>query len=198
SSIDIAPTLLELAGAETGPSVQGKSFAQLLERPEAGFRTYVFGEHNWHDYQALERSVRTKDLLYIRNLRPALDNAGAIDVNQGPSAGALRKLRDAGSLSPLQANFFTVPRPAEELYDCAKDPFQERNLAGDPAYRGELVRLRNVMDRWREETGDSSPAQLTPDWYDRETGKPLPEKGRRGEMPGAAKRADTINVKGPF
>jgi hypothetical protein len=42
------------------------------------------------------------------------------------------------------------------------------------------------------------PANLTPDWYGREKGEPLPEKGKRGEMPGASLQADKIKAKGPF
>jgi arylsulfatase A-like enzyme len=64
SVIDIAPTLADLAGSTTIPeSFQGKSFASLINDPSSDFRTFVFSEHNWHDYEAHERMVRTKDHL---------------------------------------------------------------------------------------------------------------------------------------
>ena len=41
------------------------------------------------------------------------------------------------------------------------------------------------MERWRAETLDNTPNELTKDWYDRETGKGLgKDKQIRGEMPG--------------
>src|SRR5690606_20804695 len=70
SSIDIAPTLLEAASIKPPKSVQGKSLLHLFSEPSAPFRNYIFAEHNWHDYEAYERAVRTKDFLYIINERP--------------------------------------------------------------------------------------------------------------------------------
>src|SRR3546814_14448466 len=74
SSIDIAPTLLEVAGAQTVPEFQGRSFAALLDSPANHFRRYVFAEHNWHDSEAYERMVRSSQYLYLLNERPELQN----------------------------------------------------------------------------------------------------------------------------
>jgi uncharacterized sulfatase len=45
-------------------------------------------------------------------------------------------------------------RPAEELYDLQADPFEQRNLAGDPAYAGRLAGLRAELDAWMKSEGD--------------------------------------------
>ncbi|SEM73254.1 Arylsulfatase A [bacterium A37T11] len=198
STVDLAPTLLDLAGLPQAKSFQGESFKNLLEDPAKGFRKYVFAEHNWHDYEALERSVRTDSFLYILNERPQLNNTGAIDVNQSPAAKELKQAWQQGHITPLQSDVFIQPRPTEELYDVKQDSLQKHNLAADPAYKSQLKSLRAVLGRWRQETGDNTPIKLTPDWYDRDTGKPLPAKGSRGEFPGAANGADTLNRKGPF
>lgn len=50
------------------------------------------------------------------------------------------------------------------------------------------------MARWQNETGDTQPMALTPDWYDRITGEKTDKNKIRGEMPGKAKEADKINV----
>ena len=197
SIIDIAPTLLELAGINGGASFQGKSFANVLNAPERDFRNYVFAEHNWHDHQALERMVRTKDFLYVLNLRPNLSNPGPADSNGSPSYQDLKDLREAGNLTAAQADIFIVPRPAEELFDCQKDPFQLVNIASLAAYQDRLKDLRQVMQQWRRETADTTPDTLTGDWYDRETGKALAIERIRGEMPGGEKAIRTP-AKGPF
>lgn len=198
SSIDIAPTLLELGSAKVPVTVQGHSFAKLLKDPGQPFRKYVFGEHNWHDYEAFERSVRTKDFLYILNKRTNLDNGGPIDANQSPSAKALADAKKQGTLTLLQRDIFLTPRPAEEFFDCFKDPNQARNELDNQQYQTQVKELRGILKKWQQQTGDTEPAHLTPDWYDRKTGEPLPDKGKRGEMPGTSRRAAHINTKGPF
>jgi len=60
------------------------------------------------------------------------------------------------------------PRPAEELYDTWTDPYEIKNLAGDPNYESELKRLRRVLDRWLHEVGDMgriSEADMVRSWY---------------------------------
>lgn len=198
SSIDIAPTLLELGGTKTPETVQGTSFVGLLKTPDKEFRKYVFAEHNWHDYAAYERSVRSKDFLYVINKRTDFDNGGPIDANQSPSAKALKAAKASGKLTALQKDVFLTPRPAEEFFDNFKDPLQSQNEIQNKTYAAPLSELQKVLKKWQEETGDTVPENLTPDWYDRETGKALPEKDKRGEMPGSAKKADHINAKGPF
>ncbi|MBZ4191070.1 sulfatase [Niabella beijingensis] len=196
SSIDIAPTLLEIAGIQPAPSIQGTSFLPLLKQPGSPFRSYIFGEHNWHDYEAYERSVRTKDFLYIYNARPQFDNGGPIDANQSPSAYSLKQHSD--KLTLLQQDALQKPRPREEFFVMAGDPLQIKNEIGNPAYQREIDSLRNKLKQWQKETGDTEPAQLTPDWYHRATGQALPQKNKRGEMPGAAANAIQNNNKGPF
>lgn len=198
SSVDLAPTLTALAGLPAQPSFQGRSFSSLLSGPKGKFREVVFGEHNWHDYEAYERSVRTENYLYILNLRPDLDNGGPIDANQSPAAHDLKGAKAEHHLSPLQADIFLKPRSREEFYDLKKDPDQRQNRVLDEKYAGPLREARSKLKSWQEETGDSAPVHLTPDWYDRETGKPTAQKGRRGEMPGASRNASRINRPGPF
>jgi N-sulfoglucosamine sulfohydrolase len=197
SAIDIAPTLLEVSGAEVLPGFQGKSFAKVLENPASKFRNYVFSEHNWHDYEALERMVRTKDHLYVLNLRPNLSNQGPADSNRSPAFQDLKDLLEAGKLTAAQADLFMTPRPAEELYNCSNDPMQLVNVASLPEYQKKLEYMRQILQQWREETADATPDHLTKDWFDRVTGEDLDVKKTRGEMPGGKKAIHT-KAKGPF
>ncbi len=198
STIDIAPTLLELAGAPPSSTIQGKSFKKLLKNPEASFRSYVFTEHNWHDYEAYERSVRTKDYLYIINRRPQLANQGPLDAVNSPSFKALKEAQANKALTPTQNDIFISPRQAEELFAVQKDKLQIHNLIGDPDYAAVKNKLRTVLTQWQNQTGDTEPSHLTHDWYDRNSGKQTSENNKRGEMPGYTKHADKINAGGPF
>lgn len=198
SSIDIAPTLLKAAKVDVVSTIQGISFDALFQNPTSAFRNYVFGEHNWHDFEAYERSVRTLDHLLIVNQRPHLANQGPLDALTSASMESLLEGLEEESLTSLQASIFTQPRVTEELYDVKVDSLQVNNLAADSTYASVLDHLRVTLTKWQQETGDTVPDSLTKDWYDRTTGEALPNKGIRGEMPGAAKNASRNNNKGPF
>lgn len=174
SSVDIAPTLLELAGLPASPAFQGKSYAHLLRDPAAPHRDRVFAEHNWHDYAACERAVRTARFKYIHNDWPDLPGTPPADAVKGQTFQEMRRLRDAGKLTPVQMTCFTKPRPAEELYDVAADPQELKNLAADPQYAATLQEMRAALAQWRQETADAVPDPRPPDQFDRETGDPLP------------------------
>jgi hypothetical protein len=159
----------------------------------------VFAEHNWHDYEAHERMVRTRDYLYILNSRPGFPNLGPADVLSGDTYKEMIELRETGALTPEQAGIFMVPRPAEELFDNKADPDQLRNIASEPAHLGTLVQLRNVLDEWMKETGDNIPENLTRDWYLREPGnKRTANFNIRGEPVDRRFDAAKNNNKGRF
>jgi N-sulfoglucosamine sulfohydrolase len=173
SSVDIAPTVIELAGIKSQPSFQGRSFAPLLADPSKSTREHAFAEHNWHDYRAYERAVRSDRFTYIRNWLPELTGNPPADAVRSPTFQEMRQLRDAGKLPPEQRRIFETPRPAEELYDTRSDPHSLKNLAEDPGHKRALERMRRAMDEWRKETGDSFDREkLTPDRFDRESGEP--------------------------
>lgn len=184
SSIDIAPTILELAGVTVPAGYQGVSFLPILENFRAEVRDMVFSEHNWHDYEAHERMVRTKEFLYVLNARPDLTNCGPADSRGSATQQALNQLRDEGRLSPAQADVFVVPRPAEELFDLKNDNEQLLNVASLPLYQEKLKEMRTLLKNWQKDTGDTTPDDLTPDWFDRETGEILKKERKRRTMPG--------------
>ncbi len=178
SSVDIGPTLLDLAGSPPLKTARGRSFAALLQNPLKSFREYVFAEHNWHDYAAHKRAVRTERFKYIRNYDNALTLSPPADAVRSPTFQAMRRLRDAGALTPDQSACFVQPRPAEELYDTERDPYELHNLAHDPEFAMVRDDLRAVLADWEKKTDDVSPAQLSPDEFDRETGQPLTNRVR--------------------
>ncbi len=170
SSVDIAPTLLSLAGIKPGESFQGQSFAPILSGAAYLGRQYVYAEHNWHDYQAFQRSVRGHKYLYIHNGLPKLPNTPPADAVRSPSYKVMQELEAAGKLPAAQRDCFIAPRPVDELYDVQADPHNMKNLAADPRFAAELSRMKQAFADWQMRTGDAQPDSLTPDGFHRQTG----------------------------
>ena len=176
SSIDIAPTVLQLAGVPVPSTVQGTSFVPMLRNPSSRIREAIYAEKNWHDYEDRTRAVRTERFKYIRNDYPDLAGTPSADAGRSPTMDSFRRLHKDGKLTPLQARIFQQPRPHEELYDLRADPTEVKNLAGNPRYAKTLLELREKLNRWGRETDDRMPAQRTPDEFNRETGQPFPDR----------------------
>lgn len=199
SSMDIAPSILELASVPVPETIQGKSFVKLLKNPSRNHRKFVFAEHNWHDYEAHQRMVRTKDFLYILNSRPQFLQAGPADAIGSPSYADLDSLFALGKLTSEQAEIFQAPRPAEELYHCTVDPDQFNNVANSPEYSGKKKQLNSILLEWMEVTGDNIPENLTKDWYERMPGYvKTPFYNIRGEPVDKKFNATQNNNKGRY
>ncbi|MEO1619204.1 MAG: sulfatase [Planctomycetota bacterium] len=200
SVIDLAPTVLGIAGCDMPETMQGVSMKPLFVTPENSVRSVAFSEHNWHDYEAFGRSIRRGNDLLIFNGRPSLAWQGPADSVRSDSHQQLLQRRQSGELTTAQADVFLSPRPTVELYDTQADPFQLNNLAGKPEHaelEEELVRL---LEQWMKETGDSVPDSLTPDQFDRQSGDRLPKDSFEltGTLtPGEDNGADRINAPGP-
>ncbi len=173
SSIDIAPTFCELAGAEISETYQGKSFVPILENYSAETRDYIAAEHNWHDYQAYERAIRNRKYLYIRNAFPELNASPPADAVRSITYKEMIKMRKANNLSENQSDCFVAPRPAEELYDVVNDPWQLHNLAESTEHADALDKMRKLLENWIIEFDDNIPENPTPDKFDRWTGERL-------------------------
>jgi uncharacterized sulfatase len=153
SFIDFAPTILSMAGVALPEHFQGQAF---LGKDVAPPREYVFGARDRMDeaYDCI-RTVRDKRFRYFRNYMPWLTYAQRIEyMDQMPMAQDLRRLHGEGKLDAAQSLWFAARKPDEELYDLDADPHEVNNLAGDPAFVGELERLRKVHLEWTSATKD--------------------------------------------
>ena len=178
SSVDIAPTILSLAGLDVPHSFQGYNFSPLLTDPGTKIRDYVFAEDHWHDYEDLGRAVRSMQYKYIRNDYPDLPATPPADVGRSRTFKAMRRLRTQGKLDKNQMACFSKPRLAEELYDIVNDPYELHNLSDNPEYIHVLRELRRALEDWSERTNYRIPKVRTPDEFDRTTGEPLPNRIR--------------------
>jgi arylsulfatase A-like enzyme len=194
STVDLAPTILELAGAVLPETMQGRSFRSMLEDPTSyAGRTYVFSERNWHDCDEHQRAVRTTRFKLIRtDAYTELPLCTAADIGASPSFLALRARAKTHQLTVAQARLFEVPRARLELYDLARDPWELRNVADEPKYAKEVRELAGVLQEWIEQTDDFPAAyRVRDDNTDRITGVPFSTKIpplRNPEVPSPAER----------
>jgi N-sulfoglucosamine sulfohydrolase len=179
STVDLAPTILELAGAALPETMQGRSFRSMLRDPGSyAGRTYVFGERNWHDCDEHQRAVRTTRFKLIRtDAYTEWPLCITADIGASPSFFALRALAKAHRLTAAQSRLFEVPRARLELYDLANDPWELRNVADEPRYAKEVRELATVLQEWMEQS-DDFPAvyRVRDDNTDRITGVPFTTK----------------------
>lgn len=198
SSIDFAPTILELAGVACPKTVQGVSAVDVLGDPNAITREVAFAERNWHVFQNHERAVRAGDWLYIWNAWPERHNLSGESASYSfAAARELWEAAKAGKLTDAQALLTQKPQPAEMLFHVGNDPNQFVNLASMPEHQTTLQQMRVLLDQWKEETGDSVPKHPTADR------QPLHASGgsgnmKRGEFPGSDNNCTTINASGPI
>lgn len=126
SVIDIAPTILGLAGLEADPIMQG---LDLLDADAVAARQYVYGDNYHHD---MADAARPEASL---RARVVISNQWKLIVWQEEQP----KLRDWPWLTP-------APADKVQLFDLQLDPFEQTNLAAD---RPDLVALlRTELDAW--------------------------------------------------
>jgi N-sulfoglucosamine sulfohydrolase len=101
------------------------------------------------------RSARDERFLYIRNFAPEQPYAGhVIYRNQSNIMQEWLRLQAERALSGAAALWMRTSRPAEELYDTARDPHQIRNLAAEMPHRETLDRMRKALTDWMARTND--------------------------------------------
>ena len=180
--IDLGPISLTAAGLPVPAVMQGRNVFATGYQPRA--ETFAARDRCDETVERM-RSVRDGKFLYIRNfypLRPALQPNAYKD---GKSiVQTLRALHAAKTLDPLAEKLlFSPTRPAEELYAWTSDRWQVNNVAGDPAHRAALEKLRGRLDRWMVETKDKGAESDA--MYDSDMKVYVGDGNRKGKATGA-------------
>ena len=152
SFVDLAPTLLSLAGIKPPAHMQGRSFLGPHAQPEG---PYVYGFRGRMDERYdLVRSARDKRFVYIRNFMPHKIYGQHVSyMFETPTTKVWKRLYDEGKLKPPQT-FFWETKPPEELYDLSKDPDEVNNLARSPEHQSTVERFRKAIHNWQVEIRD--------------------------------------------
>jgi len=138
--IDLLPTLCSLAGVPIPKQFQGTAFLGEQAGPAQDhvflYRGRMDGRYD------MTRAVRDERFRYIRNFYPQRPNGQPyIYAYNAPTTPAWEAAFKAGQCNAVQAAYF-LPRPAEEFYDTAADPWEVSNLADDPVHADKLNALR--------------------------------------------------------
>jgi len=138
--VDLAPTVLSIAGVDAPDYFQGRAFAGPACTPAPEF-TYNFRDR-MDERIDMSRAVTDGRWRYIRNYRPDLPVMQHLDyLWRQSSMREWDRLNREGKLNAVQAAPFRL-KPVEELFDCDADPDNVANLATDPAQHATLERLR--------------------------------------------------------
>jgi len=186
SLIDLAPTFLQVSGTGSMQGVTGKSLAGLLlgnNKNNEPHRVYVLTGRERHTHARPDdlgypsRAIRTKDFLYIMNIKPELWPAGnpppvkemaddnkitskdikpiGIGYNDiddpNPTKNFIMKYKDR---FPALFREGFEKRPADQLFDIKHDPGCTTNLAYRSKYIFIKNKLKSELEKLLTEQGD--------------------------------------------
>ncbi|VGO18593.1 sulfatase family protein [Pontiella sulfatireligans] len=158
--VDIAPTLLELAGVDpktTGmDSLSGRSWTEIFRGddlkgsiPERAFALYGRERHDVNirpDNRGYpSRAIRKGKYLYINNLAPDLPPTA---LKESGGIAQFKKLDENSN----EWKLLYGSRPADEFYNVEEDPECVNNLASNPEYSRLMKSMRSTLhDQLREQ-----------------------------------------------
>jgi len=152
SFVDLAPTVLTLAGVEVPSHMQGRPFLGGTNLAE---KEYLYGLRGRMDERVdMVRAVRDKRYVYLRNYLPHRPHIQHVAYQfQTPTTQAWHAAFEAGTLPEASAYFFKR-RDAERLYDLEADPDEMRSLVDSVEHAPVLERMRKALDRLELESRD--------------------------------------------
>lgn len=169
SELDLMPTLLDFLGIRPPAIQHGVSLRPILEgKPDAKAHDLIFAEIA-HKVQQVDDGMQERSvydgryhLIYREGLdKPRTVNADLKDWKpwRNRSYAETVKRKDAFPLA-FELLSYVDPQslggkpPKFELYDTKSDPDEVVNLAANPRYREQFVRLREALGNWIRNTND--------------------------------------------
>ena len=140
--VDLAPTLLSIAGKKPPFHMQGHAFMGKYEAPA---QEYGYGFRGRMDERYdMVRSVVGKRYIYVRNYMPHKlygQHVGYMFVTT--TTQVWKRLFDEGVLNEAQSHFWKT-KPPEELYDLQEDPDEVNNLVKSKKHAKILAEMRKA------------------------------------------------------
>jgi len=146
SHLDLAPTLIDVAGGQPAQNLEGRSFRSLLRggppQPQEGpAERELLLQKTYHDRYDPIRALRTPQVKYIRNFAPGPQLPLALDLEESST----RQGMDDAMLGP---------RPDEELYLLDDDPAELQNVAAVPEHQALRRQMAQRLQAHLEQTAD--------------------------------------------
>ncbi|NME70594.1 sulfatase family protein [Flammeovirga aprica] len=147
--IDLAPTVLEMAGVKVPKHLQGTSI-------QSQKRKYSFAARDRMDeHTSARRSVTDGKYLYVKYLYELSSSYQDIEYRKNvPTMQVLLELKEQKKLSENQMKWFAPVKELEALYDLENDPDELNNLIGKVEVREVEKTMRGVMNKWQKNTND--------------------------------------------
>jgi N-acetylglucosamine-6-sulfatase len=136
ANIDVAPTLLELAGAEADKSIDGRSLVPFLEDPELRSRRPIL----------FESFVETSDVEAqgAISTTPRRDGTATASASGGgATASLLAPPKDYAGIRLGPYKYIAWPTGEKELYNVNRDPYELNSLHRVPNF----FPIRNFLHR---------------------------------------------------
>lgn len=142
--VDLAPTVLSLAGVKPPKHMQGLAIAG---KHETAPPKYIYGFRGRMDERYdMVRTVRDQRYVYLRHYMPhKVYGQYVAYMFQTHTTRKWKELYDAGKLNAAQSRFWQT-KPTEELYDLQADPDEVNNLASDQKHATKLVEMRSALE----------------------------------------------------
>ena len=158
--VDVAPTLVEMAGGEAIKGLDGRTFLGVLRGKTKRHNSVTYGVHTQMNAIGSPptgyavRSIRAGKWKYIMNLNHKVTFKNALTQNDKENywASWVRTAKTDPKAARLVKRYLN--RPAEQLYDLSKDPHELNNLAGREKQAKVKARLKQQLQDWMTSQGD--------------------------------------------
>ena len=153
----VTPTFVDIAGGNPDPTLDGRSFRDIITGKKKEHKEFVFGEMttkgiiNGNASYPI-RSVRSRTHKLILNLQhnQAFTNA----CTKSTEFQSIKEAAEQGDAAAQRVVARYQRRPAIEFYDVIEDPLEMHNLADHPEHAEKVAELRHQLDRWMKSQGD--------------------------------------------
>ena len=159
---DITPTLISIAGGKPVKGLDGRSFLDVIQGKATKHRDYAFLMHNnFPEGPAYaSRAIRDDNYKLINNFNSDSSYYIKYMMNTSNNKLAWTTWVTRAKTDPKAEGLINriANRPAVELYDIKKDPYELNNLAGKKEYQDLIARYDGKLREWMNQQGDKGAA----------------------------------------
>jgi arylsulfatase A-like enzyme len=168
SNVDFAPTILDFAGA--GPSegrFDGRSFRPVLQAETDAIHDTLYFEMGYTrgvrkgrwKYMALRYPERANRMSaaqrrqILQRFNEKQKEHGKRIMTTDPSApfSHISLIPGGGGAEAASTGQYAGYYDVDQLYDLSRDPGEQKNLAGDPAYAEKLQEMKGELVKYLEQ-----------------------------------------------